>query len=171
MKFSSLLAPTILILLPLLSLSLGSCSKKVGPTTVEITDSVRHYYPIVSGRDLSVNYILTNTGTEPLIISDIHPSCGCIIAENDYSKRIVPPGGKLHLDFTFSSKKNLGYVRHTIRLYGNMLPKGRANMVFDVNIVPPSHYTPDYEETYEQDRSEVSRTVEGQELGKGYYVD
>ncbi|MDD4760940.1 MAG: DUF1573 domain-containing protein, partial [Bacteroidaceae bacterium] len=56
-----------------------SCAKKVGPTTVQVEDSIRHYYPLVLGDNLDVVYKVTNTGFSPLVITDIQPSCGCII--------------------------------------------------------------------------------------------
>ena len=38
---------------------------------------------------------------------------------------------------------------HRIRIFGNMLPDGRAELKFDVNVVPDADYTRDYEELYQ----------------------
>lgn len=156
-----------------LLLALFGCSKKVGVTTVSTIDSVRHYYPIVAGEELGITYQLVNTGKEPLVITDIQPSCGCIASS--VSKKVVPPGDSIPLQFTFHSKKNIGYVRHTIRVFGNVLPKGVVNLIFDVNVVPPADYTPDYEELFQKEVEEKSKGVDGLVDGrasqKGYYVD
>lgn len=164
--------PLVAVVVAVGGCTLGSCGHHVEPTSISVVDSVRHYYPVVSGRTLNVNFVVENTGQEPLVLSEIHPSCGCIIAQEDYSKRVIPPGDQLHLDFLFNTKKNIGYVKHVIRLYGNMAPDGRSELSFDLNIVPPSLYIPDYEEVYEEERGASSSSLfKGQEKGKGYYTD
>lgn len=151
----------------------GACTRKVGTTSVQVEDSVRHYYPIVTGEELYLNYRLKNTGHEPLVIEDIQPSCGCIVA--DLSRKVIPPDDEILLQFTFNSLKNVGYVRHVIRLFGNIEPNGMASLVFDVNIVPPADYVPDYEESYREELEKKGNLVEGLVNGrpaeKGYYVD
>lgn len=160
------------ILLPSLivaaALSLGGCHKQVKLTTIGVADSLRHYFPVVMGKQLELNYLVENTGKEPLVITEIQPSCGCIFAEKTDDKRVLPPGGKLHLAFTYDSNKNLGYVRHTIRLFGNIAPKGMAALVFDVNVVPSSDYIRDYEELY-NDKQTVGTLVDGHL--NNYYVE
>ena len=161
-----------IICLACCALLLTSCSKKVGPTTVKVDDPVRHYYPLIVGQELELVYKVTNIGTEPLIIQDVQPSCGCIVA--DLSKKIVPPKGNILLKFTYNSEKNVGYVRHVIRLFGNIKPDGVANLVFDVNVVPNADYTRDYEELYNAKKEKeggVEELVDGKASEKGYYVD
>lgn len=156
-----------------LLLSAVGCTKKVGTTTVSARDSVRHYYPVVAGEELKMTYYLQNTGSEPLVITDVQPSCGCIAAS--VSKKVVPPGDSIPLQFSFNSKKNIGYVRHTIRVFGNVLPKGVVNLIFDVNVVPPADYTPDYEELFHEEVEERTKgageLVDGRASQKGYYID
>lgn len=151
-----------------------SCNKKVGPTTIEIEDSMRHYYPMVLGDELELSYKLTNTGKEPFIVTDIQPSCGCIV-EGEKNERIILPDKALLLHFRFYSGKNVGYVRHTIRVFGNVKPNGCLNLVFDVNVVPPSDNTPDYEEIYKQkqdnEKALLKDKVNGTTAEKGYYID
>lgn len=147
---------------------LGACQKQVKMTTIGVADSLRHYYPVVMGKQLELNYYVENTGKEPLVITEIQPSCGCIFEEKNDDKRVLPPGGKLHLAFTYDSNKNLGYVRHTIRLFGNIAPKGMAALVFDVNVVPSSDYIRDYEEIY-NDQQTVGTLVDGHE--NNYYIE
>ena len=125
-------------------LVLTGCKKRIGMTTVEVPDSVRHYYPVIAGQELNLVYDLTNTGDQPLIIRDIQPSCGCIVTMPE--SRMVLPDKTIRLKFVYQSAKNIGYVQHVIRIYGNIKPKGMAKLVFDVNVVPHADYTRDYEE-------------------------
>jgi len=153
-----------------------SCSKKVGPTTVKVEDSIRHYYPMVLGDNLELDYKVTNTGVFPLVITDIQPSCGCII-EDKKNEKIILPRKSLLLHFVFYSGKNIGYVHHTIRIFANVKPQGMVTFIFDVNVVPPSENTPDYEEIY-KDRVEAEKSisrsmgekVNGKAYEKGYYI-
>lgn len=165
-----LLLPLALILS---TVFLVGCRKKVGPTSVMVEDSIRHYYPVVQGQVLDLQYRLGNVGNTPLVITDIQPSCGCIAVDAKYNN-IVPPGKEITLRFKYRSEMNVGYVHHTIRLFGNILPRGMTAFVFDVNVVPRSDYTRDYEEIYKEEsdrRSLVEGLVDGEESQRGYYVD
>lgn len=149
-----------------------SCSKKAEKTTVQVDDPVRHYYPVVSGQKLEMDFKIVNTGKEPLIVKDIQPSCGCIVVGT--WDRFIVPGGEQRIQFTFDSSKNVGYVQHVIRLFGNIYPRGMMELVFDVNVVPPSDFTPDYEERYQKELAEKQKmrnAVDGNVNEQGYYVD
>lgn len=162
----------VLSALAVLLSGLSACSRKVGPTTIEVVDSLRHYYPIVAGEELMLSYYVKNVGKEPFVIDDIQPSCGCIAVDDD--EEVIPPGDSLLMHFTYDSVKNIGYVRHTIRIFGNASPRGVVNLVFDVNVVPPSVESPDYEEQYYEERrkgGDIEDAVNGKSSEKGYYVD
>ena len=66
------------LVLMVVLVSLSGCKKRVSPTTLSVTDSVRHYYPIVAGEKLNVVYTVVNRGDDPFLIDDVQPSCGCI---------------------------------------------------------------------------------------------
>ena len=160
-----------LVMLAVASLT-ASCEKKMTPTALTVVDSIRHYYPIVAGEKLEFSYVVRNIGDSPLLLDDVQPSCGCIMGK--LNANIIPPHDTLTLSFTFDSSKNVGYVRHAIRLYGNILPRGMATLVFDVNVVPPSDHDPDYEEIYQEQKAaegDVEDLVDGKPAEKGYYVD
>lgn len=160
------------LLLTVLSLCFAGCKKKVQPTSMTIKDSIRHYYPIKQGQQLDIMFAVTNTGNAPLIISEIQPSCGCIIVDKS-SHIIIPEDGVRLFKATYNSIKNVGEVVHHIRIYGNMLPNGRAELKFDVNVVPDADYTRDYEELYQEFSTKngiVKEMVDGKESELGYYT-
>lgn len=151
----------------------AACRKVVEPTSVEIKDPVRHYRPVMQGQELEIVYPVTNTGPNPLVIFDIQASCGCIVVERK-SRVIVPPERTEYVRLKYNSTKNIGYVTHTIRIYGNILPEGMAVMRFDVNVVPGADYTRDYEELYREYSIRtglVEEFVNGTDAERGYYVD
>ena len=161
-----------ILLLAVFLFFLSGCKKKVRPTTMVIKDSVRHYYPIKQGQQLDIMFTITNTGDAPLVISDIQPSCGCIILDKS-SHIIIPEEGIRQFKATYNSIKNIGEVVHRIRIFGNMLPNGKAELKFDVNVVPDADYTRDYEELYQDFNTKngiVREMVDGKESELGYYV-
>lgn len=130
----------------LLTLLVTACGAPVKPTTLSVEDSVRHYNPVLAGTDVDLFYRVTNTGREPLVIAEMLPSCGCIAQDDE--RVVIPVGQTRTLHFVYHSIKNIGYARHTIRLYGNILPNGVATLPFDINIVSNAGAAEDYEQLY-----------------------
>ncbi len=152
--------------------SLPSCKKKVNMTTIEVEDQDRHYYPILQGEELDLNYGVTNLGDDPLIIKEIQTSCGCMVV-NDNLPIVIMPHKKGYIHVKYNSIKNIGLVKHYIYCYGNIAETGRAELRFDVHVVPDADYTRDYEELYREYRNLhgiVGDAVEG-DIQRGYYVD
>lgn len=161
------------LLLLFLALTALSCSERVVYTEVEIIDPVRHYYPILQGKELSIAVEVLNKGRDPLIIRDIQPSCGCITTESLEESIIIPPRRSYIFHLTYDSNKNVGRADHYIRFWGNILPEGWVEMRFDVNVVPDANYHHDYEELYSNsdNSSTLRHAVDGSPQGRGYYID
>ena len=164
-------------------LLLGSCTTTIGPTHVQIFDSLRHYYPVLMGQEMRIRMEVHNIGHEPLIIDDIQPSWGPSFGdENASDKRedgsstygIIPPDKKQVFFFRYPTSLNSGQVSHDIRLYGNLIPNGVATLHFDVNIVPPTESSLDYEENHYDEvkhTETVRQLIDGEESERGYYVN
>jgi len=166
---------SILIILALLATSFGmsSCKKKVRPTTIYIRDSIRHYYSVLQGQELELTIQVANVGKEPLVIADIQPSCGCI-AKDKVEQNVILPDKQGRFKFVFHSEKYLGYVHHTIRLFGNIEPDGMAEFKFDTNIVPPYHASPDYEDVYRdyvERNGRLDEVLRAQANQRGYWTN
>lgn len=156
-------------------LSMTACEKylhkTLGPTAMGIKDSVRHYYPIVLGDELSITCEISNKGTEPLAITDIQPS-NFSIELNSPMPSIIPPGGIEEVNFIFHSEKNVGFAEHEIRFFGNIVPDGVAMLTFDTHIVRPTVDQFDYEEVYfSKKRDLIDELVDGELGQKGYWID
>ena len=150
----------------------SSCNHEIRPTSYEVEDSVRHYYPIPEGHELTVNYDLKNTGKYPLIISDIQTSCGCV-AVSKY-RHIIPPDTQTTLSFKYQSYKNIGLVENSIFLFGNFNTGSMLVLRFDVHVVPSSDHIRDYEEMYELNRqfTEMSnKHLNSTSPSANYYVE
>lgn len=160
-------------ILPLLFLMTSCMNIDEKKTTIEIEDNKRHYYPVLAGQMLDVVFKIKNTGENPLIVTDIITSCGCLKLDgkNVFS---VPPGKERLLTLSYNSSKNVGYVEHYVTLYGNFKNKEKEELIFDVNVVPNALYTKDYEELYQEEKDKdgaLKDFVDGDESNKGYYMD
>lgn len=154
------------------TLCLASCSLQEKTTTIEIVDAARHYYPVLRGETLDVVYKIKNTGKNPLFISDIQTSCGCMLVDES-SYKVLPANKEGFVRVQYNSNKNIGYVKHYITIYGN-LETQKQEAIFDVNVVPNALYTRDYEELYKENKkkNEYEKIlVDGNQNNLGYYVD
>lgn len=155
-----------------LFISCSDLSKK--KTVMEVEDNNRHYYPILAGEMKDVAFNLKNTGDNPLIITDIITSCGCLKVDGSSGMFTIPPGKERILTLSYNSAKNIGYVKHYITLYGNFEDSLFKELIFDINVVPNALYTKDYEELYADEirkNGGIKEMVDGTTANKGYYVD
>ena len=129
----------------LLAVFLAGCRKEIGPTNVRVKDPVRHYIPILQGDELQMMWRLYNDGPNPLIISDIQPACSSISLISEQPS-LVPVGDSALMVFVFRSDENINLAKHTIRVFGNIVPDGVAEMQFDVSVVRPTPNHTDFEE-------------------------
>lgn len=159
------------IIFALSTLLQTSCTKILGPTKVEIEDSVRHYLPVVLGDDVYMVWNVKNVGNENLVIKDIQPSNGSIELTS-IGSGLIPPGGEERFFTIFHSTKNVGYAEHKIRIFGNIEPDGVAVMTFDINIVRPTLDRTDYEEVFfDTENRNESEAFKKARLNKAYYTD
>lgn len=163
------------MILTLALLMMTSCMNVLDKKTIlEVEDNDRHYYPVLAGQLKDVSFNLKNTGKNPLMITDIITSCGCLKVNEDERAFSVPPGKERLLTLSYNSAKNIGYVKHYITLYGNFQKGPLQEIMFDINVVPNALYTKDYEELYKDEldaQGGVKRFVDGDENNKGYYMD
>lgn len=150
-------------------LCLSACKHQLQTTTISIVDEHRHYYSVQMGDKIWLDYEITNTGKVPLVISEIQTTCGCVSA--DKKRKVIPAGEKTILKFKFDSSKNLGYVQHEILLYGNFDTTSVYRLQFDINVIPHTDYTRDYEQVYETSSEKEKTDKENEYIYGNYYVE
>ena len=95
------------------------------PVTPEITtiafDETTHAFGEVAKGDKAVHrYTFKNTGTAPLIIENVKPSCSCTVG--DYTHEPVPPGGSGFVE-TSMEAKNVGIFKKSATVTVNTDPR------------------------------------------------
>jgi len=92
-------------------------------TTIEWLDSARDFGKIPEGQKLDVSFRFRNTGTTPLVIGQVRPSCGCTIAEQPQEP--IAPGSEGQIKAVFNSEGRTGINHKTLFVTANT--KGRQD--------------------------------------------
>lgn len=101
-----------------LSLLTGKSSpEKSNPQTVVEVDSVQTNFGVFSMKEKKeAIFQIKNTGTSPLVITDVATTCGCTVAE--YDKHPAPPGETLRVKVTLTPKDK-GFFEETVTVRCN----------------------------------------------------
>lgn len=85
-------------------------------------EKTSHNYGTMKESDGAAKYkfMFTNTGSEPLIIQNVKPSCGC--TSSDWTKNPVPPGGQGYVTAEYNPKNRPGKFSKSIRITTNAEP-------------------------------------------------
>jgi Protein of unknown function (DUF1573) len=87
-------------------------------TTISWLDSTtRDFGRIPEGRKLEVAFRFKNTGSKPLIIERVQPSCGCTVAEQPEAP--IMPGDTGEIKASFNSEGRVGINHKKIYVYAN----------------------------------------------------
>jgi len=74
------------------------------------------YGEIVKGSDGVREFVFTNVGNEPLVVSQVKSSCGCTVPEKPDGP--IAPGEKGIIKVKYDTKR-VGPIRKTITVYSN----------------------------------------------------
>lgn len=88
-------------------------------TGAQITFSEKsfNFGDITQGEKVEHVFAFENTGTEPLIISDVKTTCGCTAPE--WPREPVIPGGKAKIKVVFNSAGKMGMQNKVITVMSN----------------------------------------------------
>jgi len=67
------------------------------------------------------DFIVTNTGNQPLMIQNVVASCGCTTPE--WTRQPIPPGGTGKLTAIYDPKDRPGQFNKTLSVYTNTKPE------------------------------------------------
>jgi mono/diheme cytochrome c family protein len=81
---------------------------------------------------------LTNVWTNEIIISQVHPSCGCTTAKMPATPWHIPPGGSGEVEAHVNLAGKMGLITKTLTFYTSV---GNRIVMLKVNIPPPESAT------------------------------
>jgi hypothetical protein len=102
-------------------------------TSIQWLDSLnKNFGKISEGQKLEVAYSFKNTGTKPLVITRVQPSCGCTIAEQPTEP--VAPGALGTIKASFNSEGRTGVNHKTLFVYANTKGTQSHELHFEVEV-------------------------------------
>ncbi len=102
-------------------------------TSIALSESNFDFGNIKKGDKVEHVYEVTNTGTNPLVISEVKPGCGCTAP--DFTKDPILPGKKGKITLHFDSSNFDGNVSKFADVYANV-EKAPIKLTFTANIQP-----------------------------------
>jgi len=90
----------------------------------------RDFGTIPEGQKLEVSYRFKNSGTKPLIIARVQPSCGCTVA--DQPEEPILPGKEGVIKASFNSEGRVGVNHKILYVVANTLGTQSNEVQFKV---------------------------------------
>ncbi len=87
------------------------------PPKVAISNPIFDFGAVSQGTKVSNDFVISNSGSIPLIIQRVEPTCGCTAAVPE--KNTLQPGEKTSVKVTFDTTGFEGYKVKSVRLYTN----------------------------------------------------
>ena len=106
---------------------------KIKPqTSLALSENHWDFKDVKKGESVEHVYEVTNTGSNPLVISQVKPSCGCTAP--DYTKEPIMPGQKGQITLKFDSSNFDGLQNKQAEVYANV-EKAPIVLTFSANVV------------------------------------
>lgn len=106
----------VMLLLALAAGSFGISQAQVAGAQIEFEKLEHDYGTIDQGANGTTEFKFTNTGTEPLIISNAKGSCGCTVPE--WPKEPIAPGATSSIRVKYDTKR-VGPISKTVTITSN----------------------------------------------------
>ena len=108
---------------------------KVNGAVLTLDKKSHDFGTIYQGDVVEEVFTFTNTGTEPLIITDARGTCGCTTPK--WSHDPVPPGAKGQITIGFNSAGKSGRQDKVVTITSNAVNADGSKISFTVQVAPP----------------------------------
>lgn len=89
---------------------------------------------IYQGDKVEETFKFTNTGTEPLIITNVQVTCGCTTPKG-WPRDPIAPGGKGEITIGFNSAGKMNRQNKVITIISNATNSDEAQISFTANVI------------------------------------
>jgi hypothetical protein len=96
--------------------------------------STHDFGDIVQGDKVEQVFKFANTGTEPLIITNVQVTCGCTVPKG-WPRDPIMPGGKGEITIAFNSANKMGKQNKVVTVVSNAANADGAQISFTANVL------------------------------------
>lgn len=89
----------------------------IKPDPLTFHESEYDFGDIPQGRPVTHTFTFKNTGEQPVVLKDVHASCGCTTPE--WSKDPIPPGGSASVKVGFNAAADGPFVKPIFITYND----------------------------------------------------
>ena len=111
---------------------------------IEFASDVHDYGDVKHGGNGKCTFTFTNTGTEPLVISNARGSCGCTVPE--WPKAPIAPGAKAVITVNYDTKR-VGAINKSVTITSNAVNEPTKIIRIKGNVLPAPEGTSPVNET------------------------
>ena len=123
-----------LVLVLGLGFSAFAQEEKVDGPIITWEKKTHDFGDIYQGDKVEHTFYFTNTGNEPLIITNVQVSCGCTTPKG-WPREPIPPGGKGELSVSFNSAGKMNKQNKPVTIVSNAANADGASISFTANIL------------------------------------
>lgn len=113
--------------------SQASTEKKNGPI-ITFEKKTHDFGDIQQGDKVEHTFYFTNTGNEPLIITNVQVTCGCTTPKG-WPREPIAPGGKGELTVSFNTAGKLGRQNKPVTIVSNAANADGNQIAFSANVL------------------------------------
>jgi hypothetical protein len=107
--------------------------KKVNGPVISFEKRTHDFGDINHGDKVEETFRFTNTGTEPLIITNIQVTCGCTAPK--WPKDPIMPGGKGEITIAFNSTGKSAKQNKVVTVVSNAVNTDENQITFTANVL------------------------------------
>lgn len=102
-------------------------------TTIQWLDSTQNFGKITDGEKVKISFHFKNTGNNPLIISEVHASCGCTVPTKP--EEPIAPGKEGVITAEFNSSGRVGKANKNVTVICNTKERN-VMLLFEGEVLP-----------------------------------
>jgi hypothetical protein len=109
-------------------------SQKVSGPVITFEKKSHDFGDIYQGDKVEETYKFTNTGTEPLVITNVQVTCGCTTPKG-WPREPIAPGGKGEITIGFNSAGKIGRQNKVVTVISNAVNADGGQISFTTNVL------------------------------------
>jgi hypothetical protein len=116
----------------------GALTDTSNLTTVQWLDSVQQFGKVTDGEKVLISFNFKNTGSKPLVISNVTAGCGCTVPEKPEAP--IQPGEQGIIKAEFNSSGRVGQVSKNVTVSCNTIEQNYT-LVFEGEVTETKQQT------------------------------